>query len=121
MRLLECCKDLLAIVEDSRRRTSRGTECAKRLDPVIHAARVAIKQANESPWLPWPPPWSEDRGREILAYREDAGVFSAMVHEDEETGGETWFGDGGFEDLTHDPPSHWRPMPSGPESEVNDG
>ncbi len=76
---------------------------------------VAVRAIIE--WCPWPPLWYADRGREVLAYREDVGVFAAVAYEDEETGEETWFGDGGHEDLTGDLPTLWAPMPKEPESE----
>ena len=58
----------------------------------------------------------ETPGEQILAYREDAGVFAVEYYIDDESGdGEgNWFSAGGLDDLTGDLPSHWMPLPAPP-------
>lgn len=57
-------------------------------------------------------------GTEILAYRPDAGVFTAVYRPGLDEGGQDtdewrWFSTDG-EDLTSDLPTHWMPLPDGP-------
>lgn len=57
---------------------------------------------------------------EILAYRPDAGVFVVIYCPARTQDGEEdednccWFTAGGGEDLTGDLPTHWMPLPKGP-------
>lgn len=74
----------------------------------------------------WQPFETAPRDRTvILVYRPDAGVFTALYtpalaedgEEDEDN--YCWFTVQG-EDIDNDPPTHWRPLPSGPDTEPSD-
>jgi hypothetical protein len=49
-------------------------------------------------------------GTEFLAYRPDAGVFTASYDDEQEC----WFANYGFEDIVDDLPTHWMPLPPPP-------
>lgn len=55
-----------------------------------------------------------ERGNEIIVWREDAGVFSAIYEYVAEVDNCYWFTMHGYDDLTSDLPTHWRPLPPRP-------
>ena len=69
-------------------------------------------------WMPFETAPTD--GTEVLVYRKDAGVFTALFvvpacygeWDDMEP---LWFSGGVCEDLTEDLPSHWMPFPDPPE------
>jgi hypothetical protein len=66
----------------------------------------------------WRPIEEAPVDQEIIVYREDAGVFPAIYREaagDDAPEGLFWFACGGYEDITDDPPTLWRPLPAAPE------
>lgn len=80
----------------------------------------------EQPWTPghWRPFATAPKNRTvILVYRPDAGVFTALYtpaldeHGDEDDDNWCWFTVQG-EDIDDDLPTHWMPLPDGPEEET---
>lgn len=55
-------------------------------------------------------------GTEFIAYRPDAGVFTASYDPEQEC----WFANHGYEDITDDQPTHWMPLPPPPSGEPRD-
>lgn len=49
-------------------------------------------------------------GTEFIAYRPDAGVFTAGYDDEQDV----WFANHGYEDITDDLPTHWMPLPPPP-------
>jgi len=89
----------------------------------LEAAALRAQPSNEADrWRTWGT--APGDGTVVLAYRPDAGVFTAhYVEEDAHIStalrppeGDTyWFTTGG-EDLTGDMPTHWRPLPAAPDA-----
>jgi len=78
--------------------------------------RLAEAEAREGSvlgdWFDWPPPPNVS---EVLAWREDSGVFPAQVCVVYEGDGERdWFTYGGRESLYGYLPTKWRPYPTAP-------
>lgn len=55
-------------------------------------------------------------GTEFIAYRPDAGVFTAGYDDEQDV----WFASHGYEDITDDLPTRWMPLPLPPSGEQSD-
>jgi len=55
-------------------------------------------------------------GTEFIAYRPDAGVFTAGYDDEQDA----WFANHGYEDITDDLPTRWMPLPLPPSGEQSD-
>lgn len=104
-------------------RNPDGPEAADRIEQLT---RDLVEARAQERWQPFTT--APEDGTVILAWREDAGVFTAhYVEEDAHLanylnppeGDCYWFTTGG-EDLTSDMPTHWRPLPEPPLRSLSD-
>ena len=94
-------------------RASR-TPCGKW--PLIDHDRL-FTLARRGAAVPWRPIEEAPKdGTEFIAYRPDAGVFTASYDPEQEC----WFANHGYEDITDDQPTHWMPLPPPPSGDPRD-
>ena len=80
-------------------------------DHEVGVGYAAARDARRGAAMQWRPIEEAPKdGTEFIAYRPDAGVFTANYDDEQDV----WFANHGYEDITDDLPTHWMPFPPPP-------